>query len=94
MHLRTASTKRIIELSSHEPNLPAFPIKKVQDYLMKGLPRHELEASIQAIFRGADGDGSGALDRAEFIRCLKESGLGFTRRELNLILSAFVRSLV
>ena len=94
MHLRTASTKRIIELFSHEPNLPAFPIKKVQDYLMKGLPRHELEASIQAIFRGADGDGSGALDRAEFIRCLKESGLGFTRRELNLILSAFVRSLV
>lgn len=60
---------------------------QVQDYLMKGLPRHELEGSIQEIFRGADGDGSGALDRAEFIRCLKESGLGFTRRELNLILS-------
>lgn len=54
---------------------------------MKGLPRKELEDSIQEIFRGADGDGSGALDRAEFIRCLKESGLGFTRRELNLILS-------
>ncbi len=57
---------------------------------MKGLPRHELEESIQAIFRGADGDGSGALDRSEFIRCLKESGLGFTRRELNLILSELV----
>lgn len=54
---------------------------------MKGLPRHELEGSIQEIFRGADGDGSGALDRSEFIRCLKESGLGFTRRELNLVLS-------
>lgn len=54
---------------------------------MKGLPRDELEQSIQQIFRGADGDGSGALDRAEFLRCLKESGLGFTRRELNLILS-------
>lgn len=54
---------------------------------MKGLPRHELEVSIQQIFRGADGDGSGALNRAEFLRCLKESGLGFTRRELNLILS-------
>ncbi|CAM9731190.1 unnamed protein product [Scytosiphon promiscuus] len=59
----------------------------VQDYLMKGLPRKELEDSIQEIFRGADGDGSGALDRAEFVRCLKESGLGFTRRELNLILT-------
>lgn len=56
---------------------------------MKGLPRHELEASIQQIFRAADGDGSGALDRQEFIRCLKESGMGFTRRELNLILSKF-----
>ncbi|CAN0314494.1 unnamed protein product [Ectocarpus sp. 12 AP-2014] len=59
----------------------------VENYLMKGLPRHELETSIQEIFRGADGDGSGALDRAEFIRCLKESGLGFTRRELNLVLT-------
>lgn len=54
---------------------------------MKGLPRHELEASIQQIFRAADGDNSGGLDRAEFFRCLKESGMGFTRRELNLILS-------
>jgi len=70
-----------------DSNLPPSQSKKVQDYLIKGLPRHELEESIQAIFRGADGDGSGALDRAEFIRCLKESGLGFTRRELNLILS-------
>lgn len=54
---------------------------------MKGMPRSELEDAIQEIFRGADGDGSGALDRAEFLRCLKVSGLGFTRRELNLILS-------
>ena len=60
---------------------------QVQDFLVKGLPRNELEASIQKIFRGADGDGSGALDRREFLRCLKESGLGFTRRELNLVLS-------
>lgn len=62
-------------------------IPQVQDFLVKGLPRNELEASIQKIFRGADGDGSGALDRSEFLRCLKESGLGFTRRELNLVLS-------
>lgn len=54
---------------------------------MKGLPRHELEASIQQIFRAADGDDSGALDRDEFVRCLEESGMGFTRRERNLILS-------
>lgn len=54
---------------------------------MKGLPRDELEASIQEIFRKADIDGNGSLDRAEFLRCLKESGLGFTRRELNLVTS-------
>lgn len=62
-------------------------MSKVRDYLMKGLPRHELETSIQEIFRNADIDESGGLDRAEFLRCLKESGLGFTRRELNLITS-------
>lgn len=60
---------------------------QVQDFLMKGLPRNELEASIQKIFRGADSDSSGALDRSEFLRCLRESGLGFTRRELNLVQS-------
>ena len=54
---------------------------------MKGLPRCELESSIQQIFRDADVDGSGGLDRAEFLRCLRESGLGFTRRELNLTMS-------
>ncbi|CAN0505461.1 unnamed protein product [Ectocarpus sp. 12 AP-2014] len=75
---RPVSRRPIPELLHH---------KQVENYLMKGLPRHELETSIQEIFRGADGDGSGALDRAEFIRCLKESGLGFTRRELNLVLT-------
>lgn len=62
---------------------------QMKDYLMKGVPRHELEASIQQIFREADRDGSGTLDRAEFMRCLRDSGLGFTRQELNIILSEY-----
>ncbi|CAM9177686.1 unnamed protein product, partial [Discosporangium mesarthrocarpum] len=60
---------------------------EVREYLMKGLPRAELEESIQQIFRGHDNDGNGTLDREEFVRCIKESGLGFTRREVNLVLT-------
>lgn len=67
-------------------------MSQVKDYLLKGVPMHELQASIQEIFRSADGDGNGSLDREEFLRCLKESGLGFTRQELNLVLSECVCS--
>ncbi|CAM9536094.1 unnamed protein product [Phaeothamnion confervicola] len=54
---------------------------------MKGMPREELEDAIRDVFRSVDGDGNGTLDRSEFAQCLRHSGLGFTRRELNLILT-------
>ncbi|CAM9230470.1 unnamed protein product [Choristocarpus tenellus] len=60
---------------------------EAKEYLLKGLPRAELEDHIQQIFRSHDSDRSGTLDRGEVIRCIKESGLGFTRQENNLILT-------
>mmetsp|Transcript_24467 Transcript_24467/g.40486 ORF Transcript_24467/g.40486 Transcript_24467/m.40486 type:complete len:509 (-) Transcript_24467:286-1812(-) len=61
--------------------------EEAREYLLKGMPQQELEQAVREVFAQADGDGNGTLDRAEFLRCLKESGLGFTRRELNIILT-------
>ena len=44
------------------------------------------------VFRASDGDGNGTLDRAEFLKCLRDSGLGFTRRELNLMMTVVDRN--
>eukprot|EP00953_Heterococcus_sp_UTEX-ZZ885_P035893 18521-Heterococcus_DN1.PRE.1 len=44
------------------------------------------------VFRGVDVDGNGTLDRAEFLKCLRDSGLGFTRRELNLMMTVVDRN--
>jgi Ca2+-binding EF-hand superfamily protein len=61
--------------------------EEAQEFLLKGLTREELQESIMEVFRSADNDGNGNLDRKEFLNCLRGSGLGFTRRELNLVMT-------
>lgn len=58
----------------------------VEMHLLHGMPREDLEAIMRAVFESADVDGSGALDRKEFSRCLKSAELGLTRKEINLLL--------
>jgi len=59
----------------------------VEMHLLHGMPRDELEAMMEGIFKAADTDGSGILDRKEFSKCLKSAELGLTRKEINLLLS-------
>jgi len=59
----------------------------VEMHLLHGMPRDELEAMMEGIFKAADSDGSGILDRKEFAKCLKSAELGLTRKEINLLLS-------
>ncbi|CAM9390354.1 unnamed protein product, partial [Chrysoparadoxa australica] len=66
--------------------------KEAHDFLLKGMPREELANSIKEVFESCDRDGNGSLDRQEFLKCLRESGLGFTRRELNLVLTMVDRN--
>ena len=61
--------------------------ESVQMHLLHGLPRDELEDMLRSVFESADVDGSGALDRKEFARCLKSAELGLTRKEINLLLT-------
>ena len=59
----------------------------VEMHLLHGIPREQLEQMMFSVFNAADTDGSGALDRKEFARCLKSAELGLTRKEINLLLS-------
>ena len=61
--------------------------ESVQMHLLHGMPRDELEDMMRNVFEAADADGSGALDRREFARCLRSAELGLTRKEINLLLT-------
>ncbi|EFJ47239.1 radial spoke protein 7 [Volvox carteri f. nagariensis] len=60
---------------------------EVESMLLHGLPQEELQALMLKVFRKADADGSGTLNRHEFKEALKAAELGLTRKDINLILS-------
>lgn len=61
-------------------------VEQSKGYLLHSLTKEEFKAVLDSMFRTADTDGSGFLSRAEFSRALRESGLGLTRREINVLL--------
>ena len=58
-----------------------------EDFLLHGMSREDLENMLKSAFKKADKDESGYLDRKEFKTCLKNSGLGFTKKEINVMMS-------
>ena len=62
-------------------------VENAKDFLLHGMPRDQLELMLKGAFKKADKDESGYLDRKEFKWCLKSSGLGFTKREINVMMS-------
>ncbi|GAX81847.1 hypothetical protein CEUSTIGMA_g9275.t1 [Chlamydomonas eustigma] len=60
----------------------------VEDMLVHGMSKQELEALMRKVFIKADADQSGSLDRKEFRDALKAAKLGLTRRDINLIMSS------
>lgn len=61
-------------------------LQKSKDFLLHGMDRPELEAVLKEMFEEADADGSGFLSRREFTAALRSSGLGLTRKEINVLL--------
>jgi Ca2+-binding EF-hand superfamily protein len=57
-----------------------------QDFLLNGLTKAQLEEALGDMFRAADTDGSGELDRKEFAACLKSSDLGLTKKQIALLM--------
>ncbi|GMH87897.1 hypothetical protein TL16_g10997 [Triparma laevis f. inornata] len=62
-------------------------VEDAKDFLLHGMPRETLEEMLKSAFIKADKDKSGYLDRKEFKQCLKASGLGFTKKEINVMMS-------
>lgn len=58
-----------------------------KDFLLHGMPRAELEAALDDVFSKADADGNGWLSRKEFVTCIRDADLGFTKKEINVLLS-------
>jgi Ca2+-binding EF-hand superfamily protein len=65
----------------------AEAVEQTESYLLHGMPREKLENTLRDMFDRADSDGSGRLSRAEFASALRDSGLGLTRQEINVLLS-------
>jgi Ca2+-binding EF-hand superfamily protein len=61
-------------------------LMEAEELLLHGLSQEELENTLFGYFKEADSDDNGTLDRAEFKKVLKDSGMGFTRKELNSIM--------
>jgi len=57
------------------------------DYLLHGMTREELEATMFNLFQKADQDTDGFLNRDEFRVCINDASLGLTRREINLLMA-------
>ena len=75
------------EMDHEREETEAEAREEVEEFLLHGMPRSELENMMMDIFQRADIDGSGSLDRNEFRECLKAAELGLTRKEVNAILS-------
>jgi len=57
-----------------------------EDLLVHGMSREELTDLVGSIFERMDADGSGQLNKQEFISALTSMELGLTRREINTIM--------
>ena len=60
---------------------------EAEELLLHGLSQEELESTLHGYFMEADVNNDGTLSRLEFKNVLKDSGMGFTRKELNSIMS-------
>ncbi|KAA0169840.1 hypothetical protein FNF27_06863 [Cafeteria roenbergensis] len=76
--------RRFDEEAAHRQ---AEATEETEAYLLHGMPREKLENTLRDMFNRADADGSGKLSRTEFQTALRESGLGLTRQEINVLLA-------
>mmetsp|Transcript_7630 Transcript_7630/g.18250 ORF Transcript_7630/g.18250 Transcript_7630/m.18250 type:complete len:458 (-) Transcript_7630:73-1446(-) len=83
--IETAVAKRRFQQAKLEREADA--VERSRHFLLHGLSREELEGVLEEMFRQADTDGSGALSRSEFASCLRSSGLGLTRKEINVLMA-------
>ena len=60
--------------------------REAEDLLLHGVSQEELVITLKQFFTEADINNDGTLSREEFRIAIKESGMGFTRKELNAMM--------
>ncbi|KAK3257604.1 hypothetical protein CYMTET_33318 [Cymbomonas tetramitiformis] len=61
---------------------------QASDYLLHGVPASQLKRILETLFQEYDTDNSGDLDSEEVFKALRDARLGFTRREMNVLMSS------
>jgi len=57
------------------------------DIIMNQTPREEMEDTLGKMFRAADLDGNGSLDRNEFMACVQQFDFGLTAKEIKSLMA-------
>ena len=83
--INVIEAKRDFEEKKEDDKVEA--VEDAKEFLLHGMSREALEDMLKLAFKRADKDNSGFLDRKEFKDCLKASGLGFTKKEINVVMS-------
>eukprot|EP00644_Phytophthora_capsici_P004180 jgi/Phyca11/7097/fgenesh1_pm.PHYCAscaffold_17_\ len=79
LQLRTTHTQRLAHAGSSN--------KRETEFFLHGMMQDEMESILRETFQRADKEEVGALTRLELMNSLRDADLGFTRREVNLLMS-------
>lgn len=79
LHLRSTKPQR-------QARLELFGKKETEAFL-HGMMQDDVESLLREIFQRADADEKGVLPQIEFMDALLDADLGFTRREVNILMS-------
>uniref|UniRef100_H3GCE1 EF-hand domain-containing protein n=1 Tax=Phytophthora ramorum TaxID=164328 RepID=H3GCE1_PHYRM len=79
VQLRASHTQRLARIESFS--------KREAEFFLHGMMQDEMESILRETFQRADKDEVGALTRLTFMDALRDADLGFTRREVNILMS-------
>ncbi|KAL4159978.1 hypothetical protein PRNP1_000550 [Phytophthora ramorum] len=79
VQLRASHTQRLARIES-------FSTREAE-FFLHGMMQDEMESILRETFQRADKDEVGALTRLTFMDALRDADLGFTRREVNILMS-------
>ncbi|KAK1939351.1 hypothetical protein P3T76_008735 [Phytophthora citrophthora] len=79
LQLRTTYTQRLARVASSG--------KRETEFFLHGMMQDETESILRETFQRADKEEVGALTRLAFMDALRDADLGFTRREVNVLMS-------
>lgn len=77
IHLRTNRSERLARSARRNDT----------EVLIHDMNQDEMESLLREIFQRTDSEDTGTITRLEFMDCLRDADLGFTRREVNLLMS-------